>query len=56
MAVVEFHVDVCNCMGANMVNTLLEQIAPSIGLLTKSRVGIKILTNLNIERRAGARF
>ena len=48
--VVHLHVDVQDAMGANMVNTMAEAIAPRIAEITGGRVGLRILTNL-AERR-----
>jgi hydroxymethylglutaryl-CoA reductase len=48
--VVHLHVDVRDAMGANMVNTMAEAIAPRIAELTGGRIGLRILTNL-AERR-----
>lgn len=48
--VVHLHVDVRDAMGANMVNTMAESIAPRIAELTSGRIGLRILTNL-AERR-----
>ena len=43
-------------MGANLVNTVLEFIAPLIAEITGARVGIKILTNLCMNRKVTAQF
>jgi hydroxymethylglutaryl-CoA reductase len=48
-------------MGANAVNTIVEHSAPFIlGQIyteePKAKIGIKILSNLCLERRAGASF
>ena len=48
--VVHLHVDVRDAMGANMVNTMAESLAPRIAELCRGRVGLRILTNL-AERR-----
>ena len=56
MVIVEFFVDVCESMGANIINTILEHIAPYIETLTHARVGIKILSNFCTERVAKAQF
>lgn len=41
-------------MGANLVNTILEYVAPLIQEITNARVGIKILTNLCLNRKVTA--
>ena len=41
-------------MGANLVNTVLEFVAPLIAEITGTRVGIKILTNLCMNRKVTA--
>lgn len=48
--VVHLHVDVRDAMGANMVNTMAEAIAPRLAELTGGTIGLRILTNL-AERR-----
>ncbi len=50
MMVVEFKVDVQDAMGANMVNTLMEKIAPSLEKRTGGTARLRILTNLAIHR------
>ncbi len=39
-------VDTCDAMGANLVNTMCEGVAPRVELLTGARVALKILSNL----------
>lgn len=58
MLVVHIHVDVCDAMGANLVNTVAEGVAPRVAEVVGGgcRVGLRILTNLCVERRAGAKF
>lgn len=56
MIIVELEVDVCDSMGANLVNTVCEGVAPFLAEITGGRVGLKILTNLCTKRRAGASF
>lgn len=41
-------------MGANLVNTVLEHVAPLIAEITGTRIGIKILTNLCLNRKVTA--
>lgn len=53
---VDIFVNVCDSMGANLVNTVLEFVAPLIAEITGTRVGIKILTNLCTNRKVTAQF
>ena len=45
MLIIEIFVDTKDAMGANVVNTMCEVIAPKIELLTKGQVILKILSN-----------
>eukprot|EP01083_Nonionella_stella_P131215 398430_1 len=54
--VVHLHVDVCESMGANVVNTICEGAAPHIVSLVGGRVGLRILSNYCAERRARSSF
>lgn len=56
--VVELLVNVQDCMGANIVNTIAEWTALYIqkSILGQARVGIRILTNLCTERMTVSRF
>ncbi|KAH7476451.1 3-hydroxy-3-methylglutaryl-coenzyme A reductase [Phytophthora ramorum] len=54
--VVHIDVDVCEAMGANIVNTVAEGLSAEISELTRSRVGLRILTNLCMQRRARTLF
>ncbi len=56
MLVVHLRVDVCEAMGANVVNTVAEGVAPLLAELAQARAGLRILSNLSTERRAKARF
>jgi hydroxymethylglutaryl-CoA reductase len=49
-AVVHVHIDTCEAMGANLVNTVCEELAPHIQALTGARIGLKILSNYATER------
>ena len=51
MLVVHVLVDCCDAMGANMVNTIAETIAPRVAELARGRVGLRILSNLADRRR-----
>ncbi|MDH5622225.1 MAG: hydroxymethylglutaryl-CoA reductase, degradative, partial [Gammaproteobacteria bacterium] len=46
MIVVQALVDTCDAMGANLVNTVCEAIAPRIAEITGGRVALRILSNL----------
>jgi len=50
MIIVEILVDTKDAMGANVVNTMCEGIAPEIELLTSGKVILKILSNYATER------
>ncbi len=54
MLVVHLHVDTCDAMGANMINTMAEGIAHRIEELTGGTVFLRILSNLSDERVARA--
>ncbi|GMF11491.1 unnamed protein product [Phytophthora lilii] len=54
--VVHINVDVCEAMGANIVNTVAEGLSEEVSKITRSRVGLRILTNLCMQRRARAEF
>jgi hydroxymethylglutaryl-CoA reductase len=46
MLIVHILVDTCDAMGANIVNTMCEEIAADIEALTEGRVFLRILSNL----------
>ena len=54
IVVVHFYVDCVDAMGANMINTVAEGIAPEIESLTGATVGLRILSNLADKRLARA--
>ncbi|MBT3218052.1 MAG: hydroxymethylglutaryl-CoA reductase, degradative [Proteobacteria bacterium] len=54
MVVLTFHLDCGDAMGANMVNTVAEQLAPHIEKATNEEVGIGILSNLADQRLSRA--
>ena len=54
MVVLHFHMDCVDAMGANMVNTVAERLAPYIEAKTGESVGLKILSNLADKRFARA--
>jgi hydroxymethylglutaryl-CoA reductase len=53
--VVHLHVDTRDAMGANLVNSLAEHLAPRLASLTGGRAGLKILTNLADRRKVYVR-
>jgi hydroxymethylglutaryl-CoA reductase len=55
MLIVHLLYDVRNAMGANVINTAAEALAPTIEALTGGRVLLRILSNLSDHRMAGAR-
>lgn len=54
--VVHVEVDVCEAMGANIVNTVAEGLSEQITELTKGRCGLRILTNLCAYRLTKSYF
>lgn len=50
MLVVHLLVDVCDAMGANLVNSMAEGIAPAVEELTDGKVSLRILSNLADRR------
>lgn len=55
MVVLHFALDCADAMGANMVNTIAEGLAPVVEEITGERVGLRILSNLADRRIARAR-
>jgi hydroxymethylglutaryl-CoA reductase len=53
--VVELGIDVGDAMGANMVDTVAEAVAPRIAELLGGTVVLRILSNLALRRKARAR-
>lgn len=53
--VVHFVLDCVDAMGANMVNTVAETLAPDVERISGGRVGLRILSNLADQRLARAR-
>ena len=53
--VIHIHVDTCEAMGANIVNTVAEQVGALLPQLIPCEVGSKILTNLTLHRVARVR-
>jgi hydroxymethylglutaryl-CoA reductase len=53
--VAHLHVDVCDAMGANLVNTLCEAIADRVAAIAGGKAGLRILSNLSDGRTVTAR-
>jgi len=53
--VVDVHVDVGDAMGANVVDTVAEAIAPTLHELVGGAMGLRILTNLTTRRMVRVR-
>ena len=53
--VVELGVDVGDAMGANLVDTVAEAVAPRVAELLGGEVALRILSNLALRRKARAR-
>jgi hydroxymethylglutaryl-CoA reductase len=54
MVVVEFVLDCADAMGANMVNTVAERLAPELSRISGAKVGLRIVSNLAHRRLARA--
>jgi hydroxymethylglutaryl-CoA reductase len=54
LLVVHVIVDVCDAMGANMLNTVAEEIGPQVALLAHGRLGLRIVSNYCDRRCARA--
>ncbi len=54
MIIVDFLIAVGDAQGANMVNTVLESVAPSLAQLTGGEVRLRIVSNLATKRKARA--
>ncbi|QPC81252.1 hydroxymethylglutaryl-CoA reductase, degradative [Phototrophicus methaneseepsis] len=54
MLIVHLLIDTRDAMGANIINTAVEHIAPDIEALTSGRVNLRILSNLTDRRKAHA--
>ncbi|MCG2693992.1 hydroxymethylglutaryl-CoA reductase, degradative [Candidatus Parcubacteria bacterium] len=53
---IELEIDVCDAMGANIVNTIAEYASPTIADLTKEKILMCILTNYAVKRKATSEF
>jgi len=54
MLIVNLKIDCRDAMGANIVNTIAEGVAPLIEQISNARAGAKILSNYAVERLASA--
>lgn len=54
MVVLHFLIDCADAMGANMINTVAERLAPVVGEITGEQVGLRILSNLADRRLSRA--
>lgn len=54
MVVIHLLYDTRDAMGANIINTAVEHIAPTIESITNTKVNLRILSNLTDERKAYA--
>ena len=55
MLVLHLEVDVCEAMGANIINTMVEAISPDVERISGGRVRLRILSNLADKRLVCAR-
>ncbi|GLO64414.1 hydroxymethylglutaryl-CoA reductase, degradative [Oceanobacillus kimchii] len=55
MLVMHIYVDTCDAMGANMINTMVEAIAPIVEEITGGKVYLRILSNYADRSLASAR-
>lgn len=55
MIVVHFYLDCVDAMGANMINTIAETLAPSIQNISGEKIGLRILSNYATKRLANAK-
>ncbi len=58
MLIVHMHVNVQDAMGANIVNSMCEEVAPLIEKITGGKVFLRILSNLTDKSivKAGCKF
>lgn len=54
MIIVDFHIMVGDAQGANMINTTLEGVAPTLAQISGGRVRLRIISNLAVFRKARA--
>lgn len=56
MLIMEILINVCDSMGANLVNTICEGISPMLEQVSGGRAALRVLSNYCFHRRAGAMF
>jgi hydroxymethylglutaryl-CoA reductase len=56
MLVVHLLVDTCDAMGANLINTICEQVAPRVAAIANARAHLRILSNLADQALVRARM
>jgi hydroxymethylglutaryl-CoA reductase len=54
MVIVDFHIAVGDAQGANMINTTLEGVAPTLSRISGGKVRLRIISNLAVHRKARA--
>jgi hydroxymethylglutaryl-CoA reductase len=54
MLIADFYIAVGDAQGANMVNTVLENVAPTLAQLTGAKVRLRIVSNLATKRKTRA--
>lgn len=55
MLILHLYIDTCDAMGANIINTMVESLAPTVEELTKGKVYLRILSNYADQCLAKAR-
>jgi len=55
MVLVEFEVDMQDAMGANMMNTMLEAVAPTVAEFAGGELRLRIISNLATKRKVKVR-
>ncbi|MFA5050130.1 MAG: hydroxymethylglutaryl-CoA reductase, degradative [Candidatus Micrarchaeia archaeon] len=54
MLICEASINVCDAMGANTINTVLEKLSPYLANLLGGKIRLRILTNLAVKRKVKA--
>lgn len=55
MLIIHLYIDTCDAMGANIINTMVESLAPIVEEITKGKVYLRILSNYADRSIAKAR-
>jgi len=55
MVLAEFEVDMRDAMGANMMNTMLEAVAPTVAEFAGGEVRLRIISNLAVKRKVNVK-